>query len=413
MEVLGWLLILAGVVCVAVAPAFPVVRRRLGLTDDTPEAQAVREFLRSPVGAVRRGVARSPASPRREPGGEAGRSSLAFQLAYPQQVAIEDERGVPVLATDLDFLLRDLNAFAKRGDRWGEANVLNEIGFVQERHGNFGEALEVHSRAMDLFRDLGDPIGLSDSLNDLGVVLARMGENGDALSRHLEALRIREDLGEARVSNSDNNLGVLLARDEREKALAYFAEAAGLATAVGDNRGLGKIINNQTALDLEEARSDENFEHICAQFERTLPLRDRSKDQRGNAKTHNNLGIVHTLWGRPAKAKLYFDKAATLAGSIEDPVALMHVLENWLLLLEVSGGGADEIEWTEGRIAAHRREEQLPALGDLEADCEAYPIALGPESSIRRQVALLSSGSLTPATAAGLRHRLDEEGLAT
>jgi tetratricopeptide (TPR) repeat protein len=332
---------------------------------------------------------------------------LRSRLVYPQQSStIEAAEEVSSLATDLDLLERDKEAFASHNDLLGEANVLNLIGFVEERNGRFEEAVEIHMRALALFREVGDLLGIGDSLNDVGVALGRLGRGAEAMESHEEALRVRQG-NNARVSNSNSNLGVLLARKSPEKAREHFTTAAKLARSEGDTRGLGKIVNNSAVLDIEMASSADDLERVYQQFELSLALRDASRDQRGNAKTRNNLGIVQSLRGNLEGAQVYFGEAAALAGNVEDNVGLLHVLENWLLLIDAHRALSEPRKRIAGRIEDLGSNGLLPLRSVLTADCEAYPIAAPGIPGADGQIALLSSGSATPATARELRDRLE------
>jgi tetratricopeptide (TPR) repeat protein len=333
------------------------------------------------------------------------------RIAYPQQKADPVAGTSSPVATRLDLLEAHKAHFAMRGDRWAEANVLNRIGFLQERHGCFSSAVELHAEALELFRAEGDPIGIGDSLNNLGVVLGRLGE-GEAEKRHREALEIRLDYDNERVSNSKNNLGVLLSRADRDGAREYFAAAEGLARGADDQRGLGKIINNTTVLSLQEHDDEDDFDQACREFERALPLRAASEDQRGHAKTKNNLGVIHTVRGAYGKAEEFFQRAAALADSIEDNVSLLHILENWLVLTEAWEAAAEPPKRIVSRIAGLRAEAKLPLDSILGADCEAYPVEFQDRRGAHQLIALLSSGSATPATSGELREKVEQANFA-
>lgn len=406
MEALGWLLIVGIVVGVGLAPAFPAVRRRLGLSEDTREARAVRRFLFAPLRFIK--DPRGELTLEMEPGVAVNKEITVAQLAYPQQVAKLDDASE--LATHVDLLRRDREVFAREGDRWAEANVLNMIGFIYERQGRLQAAADLHGRALQLFREVSNSIGEGDSLNNLGVVFGRMGRIDEGLKSHLEALGIRRRMGDARVANSNNNLGVLLTRSDPERALAYFEAAEKLARTAGDDRVLGKVINNATVLALSTAQR-RSVGDLLGRFEQCLPLRDGSADPRGTAKTRNNLGVLHTLNGDYSAAAYSFKDAATLAGSVEDHTGLLHVLENWSLVAKLDPAQAREQSRIVERIASHVSEYAPPTKAALMADCEACPVEVGAAAG-EPQVVLLSSGSATPADAADLEERLEQTNLA-
>ena len=415
MEGLAWLSIVGLMACIAVAPAFPAVRRRLGLTEDTHEARVVRSFLMSPVRTLRR-ERREPESGAVRPPEERPPHALTVLLAYPRQLPSESGRSVSKVETLLDVLEGDAARFAAAYDRWGEANALNSIGFIEERSGKFEKAADLHARALKLFREEEDRAesregireGVSDSLNNLGVVLGRLGRTENGGECHRAALGIRVNLDDARVANSYNNLGVLLSRHDPKEAMTNFERGADFAEASGDGRVLGKIVNNSTVLKLSLMRS-RDLDQLRDQFDSCLPLRRGNEDLRGIAKTKNNLGIVHTALGDYELAEEHFDDAATLAGTVEDHVALLHVLENWLLLAEVHEHPVREPSKIKRRIEKHWISVVLPTAKTLFEDCERCEIEMGSEHPVESQVALLSSGSGTPATEEMLRERLDHE----
>lgn len=393
MEAVGWFLILVAVAGVAVGPAFPTVRRWLGIAEDSPDAKAVRNLLAGGRGR-RWGVGESVLTATLEP------------LVYPQQTVAGDADDPTGLATDLEMLERDGMRFAALGDRWSEANALNLIGFIHERSGRFGAAYELHSRALRLFREVEDQAGIGDTLNNLGVVLGRLGEARQARRFHEKALSVRRG-SDDRASNSYNNLGVVVARSQHDLAKRFLGEAEVLAEKSGDKRGLGKTINNSAALDIAEFAEESESDLICARFRHSLDLRDASADQRGNAKTTNNLGIVLALRGEYDAAELHFADAAAMAGGVEDHIGLLHMLRNWLRLVEFRGERQEILGSLEKRMAKLSAQIRVVDRHVLEADCEALAIEVPTARFTQPQVALLSSGSATPATAATLATRLE------
>lgn len=380
---------------VAIAPAFPLVRRLLGLSEDTPEAQALRRFLKFWNRDNRR-------TRRRVAAVRAPRPRRTF--AYPQQLPTVAPDGALVAATDLELLEHDRLLFVQADDVWGAANVLNLIGFIRERHGEFDQALHIHRQALALFEGIEELLGIGDSHNNLGVVLARMGKPSAALAHHQRALVIREPRDAVRVSNSHNNIAVVLATESNEEARMHLREAARISEASEeDSRGMGKIINNATVLEIETGCEEGRGEQLCEQFEKALALRSASEDQRGNAKTQNNLGIVHALEGDYVEAEKHFGEAATLAGSVEDNVSLVNVLSNWRQLAAAAEAPEGELKNLDDRIAAGR---DVIKGKPVTSDCEAFPLKCETAEIGPGQTALLSSGSATPATAGELEERL-------
>jgi tetratricopeptide (TPR) repeat protein len=407
MEAAGWLLIVGVVAAIAVAPAFPAVRRFLDLSDDSPDARAVRRYLR--FGRGWSGDDPTEALWAEWHARELEGLGRAPTFAYPEQppeTSLEDHRA----ATDLDLLKELRRSLAERGDTWGEANAWNLIGFVHERHGDFERALTVHYHALEGFEIVGDPSGIGDSLNNLGIVLGRMGQVKQAVERHRQALEIRGRSDSFRASNSHNNLGVLLAGISPHDAEEHFREAIRLwEQADDDAKGLGKLINNWTVLRMGAPRLRQKDGWLLTRFERALSLRRLSEDRRGKAKTQNNLGLIHTLRGNWMQAEEHFGLAAALAGGVEDRVGLLHILGNWLLLLR-AGECSMEPEQIEARMDEVSREAPELRLDALERDCEAFAPRCGADDRIAGQVALFSSGSSTPKEGPELENSLQAGG---
>jgi tetratricopeptide (TPR) repeat protein len=403
MEVLGWLTIIVVLSGVAVAPAFAPVRRRLGLADYTQETLLVRAFLRSPLAWIRRrGGYREDLSVSLLWMSEEPNQNL--ELEYPQQKIHHVDLGSQEVETPLEQLEGERSEFEAEGNRLAEANILNEIGFALERYGKFEDALQKHSRAVSLFRSENHLGGVGDSLNNLGVVLGRLGRFDEAAGMHREALRIRKGLGPAWISNSENNIGVLVGREYAEEAVVHFDRAARLAEIARDTRNLGKAINNKAVLDLRVASSKKQLGRLFEKFESSLPLRKAGQDLRGKAKTQNNLGLVQILRGSYESAEGRFREAATLAGTVEDRVGLLHILENWLSLAQVREDRIEKPEKIRERINfLHADEDRLPGQEVLAADSEALPVRIRIGHVVHTGVALLSSGSTTPSRTGTLR----------
>ena len=90
-----------------------------------------------------------------------------------------------------------LKLFRTRGDRWGQALALNDLGYVLIRGERWKEALTRLTESLSLWRALGDPWGVPLTLNNLGLVQLHEQQAVAARGSHEEALAIQLEEGDA------------------------------------------------------------------------------------------------------------------------------------------------------------------------------------------------------------------------
>jgi len=127
----------------------------------------------------------------------------------------------------LELLQRALSLLDASGEDRGRGDVLNGIGYVHLRRGEYGEATRLHLQALQIQRATGDVLGEANSLNHLGVVADRAGEYAAALEYYQASVGIRELHGAtAAMGHSLMNIGVVYAHlGEMERSLEYTIRA--------------------------------------------------------------------------------------------------------------------------------------------------------------------------------------------
>jgi tetratricopeptide (TPR) repeat protein len=85
-----------------------------------------------------------------------------------------------------------LDATRIAGDRHGEANTLNNLGYVQYMIGDYPAAAASVEQALALYRNLDYRYGEGEALNNLGQVLWASGAAADAHNHHVQALGIAQ-----------------------------------------------------------------------------------------------------------------------------------------------------------------------------------------------------------------------------
>ena len=243
------------------------------------------------------------------------------------------------------------------GDRFGQAQVHNNLGLTYSYIGYQPNALEQYALAFDIWRDLGIrngeintlvnsakanaemgelALGLKQyetvlafcdtelrtkdssfqnfakrlkpfALNGIGLVYDTWANTDEAQAKYREALELfRENknfIGEADVLN---NMGLMYAfLGDAPQALDNFQKALVLRERAGEPKGWGVTLSNiGYAYTLLEKHED-----ALRQLELALPLTQRAHDKRFEAFTLVRMGMAHVALKSPDKALKSYERA--------------------------------------------------------------------------------------------------------
>jgi diguanylate cyclase (GGDEF)-like protein len=96
-------------------------------------------------------------------------------------------------AEALDFLTRALDIAEQIGDRSMQAYELDHMGSVHDSSGHADTGLEMQERALALHRELADRTGEAFTLNNVAYTYLDLGRDDDALASATSALRYAEE----------------------------------------------------------------------------------------------------------------------------------------------------------------------------------------------------------------------------
>jgi tetratricopeptide (TPR) repeat protein len=88
---------------------------------------------------------------------------------------------------------RSLSMMREVGERRGESAVWDSLGFIHHRRGDFRQAIACYERALHLTRD-GDRFNQADTLNNLGDIYLSAGDPAAARKAWSRALRIFDEI---------------------------------------------------------------------------------------------------------------------------------------------------------------------------------------------------------------------------
>ena len=131
--------------------------------------------------------------------------------------------------------------YPKRGD------LLNRLGIVLWKRGDYVEAVACYSEALDVLRRRGETAHVGVILNSLGATLLKLGRQAEADQRLDEAIALHREteqellLGHALALKGD----LCLDRGHPSEALGYYDESLALRRRLGDRRGEGWMLHHR------------------------------------------------------------------------------------------------------------------------------------------------------------------------
>ena len=167
-----------------------------------------------------------------------GQANALNELGFVRRLTGDYPGAVQAQEEALD-LYRDL------GDWLGQANALCHLGTLRRTTGDYPSAVQALQEALDLYRDLGDPLGQANALNLLGNVRRLTGDYPDAVQALQEALDLYRDLGDRLgQANALNELGVARRRTGNYPgAVQALQEGLDLCGGLGDRLGQANALN--------------------------------------------------------------------------------------------------------------------------------------------------------------------------
>jgi CHAT domain-containing protein/tetratricopeptide (TPR) repeat protein len=220
------------------------------------------------------------------------------------------------IGDDTAALARYQSALAMReaiGDQKGVAVTLHNMGLIQRRQGHPESALRTLQRSLAIERSIADRNAIANDLRSIGLVHLDQGNVPLAAAALSEALRIAGALHDGRLEATVNEgLGLVKSRlGESRDALSMFQAALRSITSAGPDPLEADL--RQDLATVLFARGD--FSEALRQQERCLDIRKALGDPRGEATSLNNIGALYQVIGDRATATRYLRQAL---GSLHD-----------------------------------------------------------------------------------------------
>ncbi|MDY7093558.1 MAG: CHAT domain-containing tetratricopeptide repeat protein [Acidobacteriota bacterium] len=187
------------------------------------------------------------------------------------------------------------------------ANLLNNLGGIEQNLGEPTQAIAYYRQAVALHRANGDTLGEAVTLNNLGFYHHGLGDVEEALLHYAPALELFEERGELYwQARTLNNIGFgYLALGEHERARSYLLRALPLRRTVGDLAGEAVTLRN---LGRAAAGLGQPVQAV-AFLRRALALSEELGDERGAATARQLMGEVELSLGRTESALHHLELA--------------------------------------------------------------------------------------------------------
>lgn len=205
-------------------------------------------------------------------------------------------------------LRESLSLYEELGDKWGQAYALHHVAHVEEKRGDYEQAVALFRRSGELFRDVASKWGIGWSLHCLAGTTFVQGDYARAAALLEESLPLCREVGNVwTTAYVLDNLGRIAERQGNyERAKAFFEEALVLTEQVKDDYHIPTLLQELANVALRQGDTD----GAMLLYRQSL-LRRRD--------VGDKLGFPDCLEGfaQVACARGYYERAACLLGIAE------------------------------------------------------------------------------------------------
>jgi len=215
-----------------------------------------------------------------------------------------------------ELIRQALALYRAAGDRLGQARAMNNLGILALRQGHYGESIDCHQEAVTLFQAEGDQPGQVNALRNIGQVEVMQGRFEEA-TRHFErilplARQAGDQICEAATLGSLGEAAMQLG--QFPQAGRWLAESLDLFRRIDCYGGEASTLTYLAQLDLHEGHHQQGSGHAW----QALTLCRRIGDQPGETIALNVLGDVCLAAGRVDEAHRHHSASLALAGQLGD-----------------------------------------------------------------------------------------------
>jgi tetratricopeptide (TPR) repeat protein/CHAT domain-containing protein len=229
----------------------------------------------------------------------------------------------------LQYYTRAVEIYRRTKDTYGEASALQAMALAYKELGDYGPAGDVWRRAMVLTEAGGDRAGTAKAYAGLGEIYRLQGDLARALQHQIKALEMWEQLKNVGASATAHfAVGQVYALQRNfPKALDSYEKALALDRSIRDDvatseSGQARELGGMAGAHFATGQPDV----ALGEYERSLALREKLKDETGVMWTLAHMGVLHASQQRPDEALKVYERSLGIAGAKPDPNAVSTVL---------------------------------------------------------------------------------------
>src|SRR5450759_9171 len=196
----------------------------------------------------------------------------------------------------LEYYTRAVTVLQRTKDRFREASVLQAIAVVQNELGNHARAAEAWRQSLERNEAGGDVAAAARAWSGLGEIFRLQGDLGRALQHQLKSLQLWEQLKNSGTCASTNfAIGQLYALQRNfARAIEFYQKALELDQSITDDvatseLGQARDLGGMAGAHFAQAQP----ELALTEYERSLLLREKRKDDVGVMWTLVHMGVLH------------------------------------------------------------------------------------------------------------------------
>ncbi|MBG0816175.1 tetratricopeptide repeat protein [Planomonospora sp. ID82291] len=224
------------------------------------------------------------------------------------------------------------------------AAVLQRIGTVAHKRGEYDRAREYYRRALETYRELDDRSGTAGVYQQFGALAQDREEYAEALRWFMESRALHEECGDlAGVAQVSHNIGVIAYRQgDYDEALRWCERALDLKKEIGDRPGTATGYVQLGGIAHEQGRDDD----ARRWYERALGILEDLGDRSVTAKVRHNLGVIAHRRGEHDEALRWYRESLRTNEEIGDRAGEAEDCRGISVLFSEAGRVADAVPYS-------------------------------------------------------------------
>jgi len=212
--------------------------------------------------------------------------------------------------------------FAKTDSIFYTAVTFNELGFINERMGNYEDAVQFNLQAISLYDKINAEKEAANTKGNLGIIYLRMEKPQEALKLFHESAQTRQRLGDVKgLASIYGNITMLYIPLSIDSAKKYLALQTMYAEKSGARLNKAQAYVNTVSLLMKEKKYGDAIEYET----KAISLYEEAGDKSKLTARYINAAAICNLLNDSTKAEMYFDKAATIAKTVRSKTLLQNL----------------------------------------------------------------------------------------